>query len=177
MKSETLRTLLMDRAYGELTPETEELLDAYLRHEPDAAREARSMAEALLLAKRASAVVREREQLPAPRWLNAAYSEETQRRPWYSVPWLAYAACIAGGVLIGSAIIQTWQRPATQPLQVATSMPSQLQLSQERGGGTRFWSSANPLIDERAAGRRSLNRPVAQTGVPDAHEGVWRRNR
>jgi anti-sigma factor RsiW len=42
MKPETLNSFLLDRSLGELTPELDELLDAYLAHEPAASTRARA---------------------------------------------------------------------------------------------------------------------------------------
>lgn len=90
MNPKSLEALVMDRCLGELSPEAEELLDAYLEVRPDSRKLAAGVAEAIAVAGMAVTdspeffagqdpendhpAKREETNVPAPRWvwMNAA---------------------------------------------------------------------------------------------------------
>ena len=95
MKTETLRSLLVDRELGELAPDVAELLDAYLANMPEARAEADTMARTVHTAR--ETVRRFPELVATPSTTNATSRVETIRF-WFT-PSLAYAAAlIAVGV-------------------------------------------------------------------------------
>lgn len=115
MKPETLEALLLDRALGELPPETGELLDAYLAQNPAAADRAESYRATTALARQALAA-------GAPcRAATSAPSARVSPCPWRGVPsWTELsrlAACVALGGVIG------WLVPRGGPAE-AGSVPS-----------------------------------------------------
>lgn len=89
MKSETLRSLLVDRELGELAPEVVELLDAYLATVPEARAEADTMARTVHTARE---TVRRFPELVATAPITATSRIEAIR-PWFA-PSLAYAAAL-----------------------------------------------------------------------------------
>ena len=98
MKSETLRSLLVDRELGELAPDVVELLDAYLASVPEARAEAETMARTVHTARE---TVRRFPELAATAPITATSPVEVIR-PWFA-PSLAYAAA-----LIAVAVIAAW---------------------------------------------------------------------
>lgn len=98
MKSETLRSLLVDQELGELAPDVVELLEAYLATVPEARAEADAMAHTVHVARE---TVRRFPELVATPTATATSRVETIY-PWFA-PWLAYAA-----VLIAVAWIAAW---------------------------------------------------------------------
>jgi len=99
MKSETLRSLLIDKELGELAPEAVELLDAYLATVPDARCQADIVARTVHTTRQT--VRRFPELIATPSATNAASHIEVIRH-WFA-PSLAYAAA-----LIAVAGIAAW---------------------------------------------------------------------
>lgn len=97
MNPVTLDALLMDRALGELAPETAELLDAYLAQHPAAAARANELDATIGQARRLVSVTPV--PLPAPGFLGRA----SPRRWWRpeTPAWMPLAACLALGALLG----------------------------------------------------------------------------
>jgi hypothetical protein len=89
MKSETLRSLLVDRELGELAPDVVELLDTYLAFVPEARAEAETMARTVQTARE---TVRRFPDLAATAPMTATSRVEAIR-PWFA-PSLAYAATL-----------------------------------------------------------------------------------
>jgi len=90
MNQEIIERLVIDKASGELTPDTAALLDDWLRHEPGAKAEAAEIEETLALAKRALAREEEKAIL-RPKFRHAAW-----------LPWAAgMAACFVAGIGLG----------------------------------------------------------------------------
>ena len=98
MKSETLRSLLVDKELGELTPDVVELLDAYLTAVPEAQAEADAMTRTVETARE---TVRRFPELAATPTTTATLRTEVIRH-WFA-PSLAYAAA-----LIAVAGIAAW---------------------------------------------------------------------
>jgi anti-sigma factor RsiW len=97
---ETLEALLIDRAVGELAPDVEALLTAYLNQDPAAAQAARQVEETMDLARQVVALPRT-ENLPEPRFQPARW------RAWVLPAWhqlfhrYGWAAGIAAGLAVG----------------------------------------------------------------------------
>jgi hypothetical protein len=100
LERETLELLLLDQDAGALGADTEKLLEAYLRQEPHAASEAREIRATLALARKTLATAA----LPVlPKAKFDGYPESLVTslpgRAW--VPWLAAAASLAIGFVLG----------------------------------------------------------------------------
>jgi len=100
MKSENLETLFLDRALGELSPATRELLEEYLARNPAAARHADTLTATLQLARQAVALAPETPQRPL--------EMDTFRRARQTWRWrglmretLRLAACAVLGLALG----------------------------------------------------------------------------
>jgi hypothetical protein len=102
MNAETLERLIIDRNSGELTPEVEELLEAYLDGKPELAPEAEQMVETLRLAKLALAETRA-PVLPLPEFKGEfpAFAPRTKQHQFVHRWIYGMAACFVGGVLLG----------------------------------------------------------------------------
>jgi hypothetical protein len=134
MKPETLQALLLDRALGELPPETVELVDAYLVQNPQAAPLAEELAFTLQQTHRAVAVATKPE-LP-PLALADPDVATARQRGWGVVwfhEWGRLAACLAAGAAIGwsAHLLQTERNEPVVPsgaaapqLALRTELPS-----------------------------------------------------
>jgi anti-sigma factor RsiW len=142
MNAETLERLLIDRASGELPPDTSELLEAYLQATPQNAAAADAIKETLLLAKK-SLTPSSTPALPPPDFVRPTIFSVPANSPnWRFAQW-AYgmAACFIGGLVLGwfvtRAPVQPPQRapivinqPASQPVAVASGFWSASRLYQ-----------------------------------------------
>ena len=139
MKTETLETLLLDHALGELSPEVAELLETHLAHHPEAAQQADGLAATVQRARQAMAITQE-----APRRsLAVERLQQTQmtHRRWAFMWELArLAACVAFGLTLGwygqiarKATVAT--TPVTPPV-TAAGLPSAPESAND------FWSLA-----------------------------------
>lgn len=163
MKRETLQSLLIDRSLGELDPETDELLEAYLAHDGAAAEEARRMICAVDVARRAVARP-EPEFLPQARWLEddpKSVSFEGRRRFFEQL--LPLAACVVLGVGLGW-VLRNTERSDPRLTQVDVAQHSAV--VPETGGENRFWTMANPRLLRQ-------NHAVAPTR--QERKGIWNR--
>jgi len=107
MKTESLESLLLDRALGELAPEVEELLDAHLERDPAAACRAQALADTVQCGRRALAP--RAEELPHP------IAARHARLEW-SAAWslLKLAACLAIGLGLGWWLPRGNEQPAPE---------------------------------------------------------------
>jgi hypothetical protein len=100
MKPETLERLVIDRTLGELAPDTEELLVAYLDANADAARSVEDIRGVIETANRAARIGSAEEEegppLPSPRFV--AVASRGRRRPR-----AAWAKRVAAAAVIGLA--------------------------------------------------------------------------
>jgi hypothetical protein len=96
MKSETLRSLLIDKELGELAPEAVELLDAYLVAVPEVKSQADLVARTIHTARK---TVRRFPELVATPSTTSVTSHVEVIRHWFA-PSLAYAAALiaVGGI-------------------------------------------------------------------------------
>ena len=155
MKPESLEMLAMDRAFGELTSQAEELLDSWLAEHPDAAQSAAVVEDALALTRRV---------LPKETSLRGSMLEfssllaeqkRSESRAYFR-QWLQLAACLLVGLGVGWHLADVPSRPAPiaavypspAPAPVANAMPE----AQDTGG---IWSVAA----WRQRESRPINRP------------------
>ena len=143
MKPESLESLLIDRALGELPPEVKELLDAHLAANPGAARQAEAWARTWRVARRAAAPEGDARLHPRP----PALPRRRGLRNWkaHRAELLRLAACLAIGVATG------WGLFATPP--ASPGAPP------EAGRPTTFWSTTN-LMKEYGRPSEPKVRPV-----------------
>jgi len=99
----TLERLLIDRALGEISPDADELLEAYLSREPEGRRLLAQINETVELAKRAvSAPMREQERLcPLRRVAHLEMNARWRRFRKIAVASVLLLACISSGFGLG----------------------------------------------------------------------------
>jgi hypothetical protein len=136
MNTETLERLLIDRASGELPPDTAALLDAYLKSTSQAAGIAAVTDETLLLAKQALAPSSE-PVLPPPSFDRPLRILEHENKPdWRLAQWACgMAACFIGGLVLGSFLMRAPTPPALRTPVVANQTVAQAAPAQNG-----FWS-------------------------------------
>ena len=143
MKTETLETLLIDRALGELSPEVGELLETHLAGNPHAARNADNLAETVRLVRAATAGARTASDRPVPigRFRKTL---RTQRRRALIWDVTRLAACLVLGLALGSI-----SRPGRVPTSItgnsaaAFGLPADRDMAGVGAEGKGFWSLAN----------------------------------
>lgn len=171
MNDETLDALLIDRALGELAPEVDALLAAYLAHEPDHAARAQRLAGTIELARVAAAADATAPRRPTklPKWRAPRAAVGAFRR----VELIRLAACLALGVAAGWMADAQWsarKQPAARP--IAAAAPG-LKGAHDREG-TEFWSvnaltrgqALRPAID-RAPYRLRWESPGKQPSLEE----------
>jgi len=163
MKPETLERLVIDRMLGELAPDAEELLVAYLDANADAARsveDIRGLIETANRAVRIGSSPEEDPPLPAPRFV--ALASRGRRRPL-----AAWAKPVAAAAVIGLAfwLGSLGTRPNAEPRSVplvnsnATLAP---RTTHTTNGG--FWSLGE--LSRRTATRRESRLPAVNWPGP-----------
>jgi anti-sigma factor RsiW len=145
MKTETLDTLLLDRALGELTPEVAALLEDHLAQNPAAASRARELAATFQLARSAVALPHE-----APRPLDVERlrrAHQTERAGTRRREILRLAACLALGLTAGwlARTTPTKTEIAVSPV-VTTPTPREAATP-----SAHFWSRAHIAAQHNAA--------------------------
>lgn len=141
MKPESLEALLIDRALGELSPETSELLAEWCHEHPAATSSATTVTDAIALARqtapgiaRGSGAV-----LPAPAWLSA-------RRHWRPTEYLRLAAVLVLGAGLGWCL-----RPQATPRPHAVSpVPAAGVAAVPPATAPAFWSVSARVAALRA---------------------------
>jgi anti-sigma factor RsiW len=136
MNTEALERILIDRATGELPPDTAALLDAYLQSTPPAAEAAAAIEETLFLAKQALRPSSE-PALPPPTFARPLRILERESKPdWRLAQW-AYgmAACFAGGLVLGWFLMRTPGMPPHRQAIVVNQPPAQTVAA-----ASGFWS-------------------------------------
>ena len=141
MKPESIEMLAMDRAFGELTPQAEELLDAWLAAHPDAAHSVTVVDDALALTRRA---------LPEETSLRGSMLEfsslvaeqkRSESRAYFR-QWLQLAACLLVGLGVGWHLAGVPQHPnkavAANPLPAPAPIAPATPEAQDPG----IWSVA-----------------------------------
>lgn len=157
MKSETLESLLIDRAIGELPSDVAELLTAYLAQDPRAAQRADEFVSTLQHARQTVAAPKKAILPP----LALARFDRVAVRPARKIVWLGewmkLAAClVAGGLLGWSVHVLHWEQKSTPTVKAtADSHLARRDDLLERSSTTAgFWS-----IDALAAAH-ARNQPA-----------------
>jgi anti-sigma factor RsiW len=161
MKTETLETLLIDRALGALSPEVAELLESHLIQNPDAVRHAESVESTVRLARTAvaGAPVSTGHAPPLDR---VRKTLRVRRRQAFATELSKLAACLLLGLTIGL-IGRSGGSPAGAP-EVSAAVVGPLIASDAAnaaGGRNGFWSLANfapGKPEQSAAGVRQDSR-------------------
>jgi hypothetical protein len=152
MKPETLESLLLDRALGELSPPVAALLDEHLARDHAAARQAEVLAATLQLARRADPgpVQSVSGSLPDGPWLRRAAWQVRWRNNLLRLGQLA--ACLLLGVFLGRAIRphEASAAPGRPPLIVAAPVAGVAAAST-----TKFWSMTRRVAEQTSTSRRS----------------------
>ncbi len=160
LKTDILERLLIDRAVGELTPDTAALLDEWLRTQPKSSALATEITETLGLAKRVlkpavggaiSPVVKIRNAIILP------FEQPRSRRAWFGTQSRAMAASGVIGLAAGLLLMLPIQPPRDRrPSPVRGPFSSLTDLNSARGT-TEFWSMA----------RLRSHWPETRDGQPD----------
>jgi hypothetical protein len=162
MKPETLERLVIDRTLGELAPDAEELLVAYLDANADAARSVEDIRGLIETANRAVRIGPDEENRPLPSPRFVAAGSRGRRRPL-----AAWAKPVAAAAVIGLAfwLGSLGTRPNTEPRSVplvnsnATLSP---RTTHTTNGG--FWSLGE--LSRRNATRRESRLPAVNWPGP-----------
>jgi hypothetical protein len=176
MKQETLESLLMDQSLGQLEPDVEELLEAYIAEHPHYWQTAESIRQSTALAKQAVSCEMSDELPPFPKE-RIIHLEKTVRWKLFCKWGLSAAACLLIGTLIGIALTTRQdagnQQQFTNGGILATHMQS---ASDTRGLETAraFWSAekyTNLFMKDRIAPAEKRN----QTDIDRAIEKFRKR--
>jgi anti-sigma factor RsiW len=139
MDTETLDRLLIDRAAGELPPDTTALLDAWLEKEPEFAALARRTNETVRLAKLALDAARP---VRLPPLKTATLLPDRVRtsvvRRWRSDWVYGMAACFVAGLVAGLLVLREMPLPVAQPQFHAENTVAQAPRVE-----SEFWSVQN----------------------------------
>jgi len=162
MNPETLESLLLDRALGELSPPVTALLDEHLARDPAAARQAAGLAETLQLAHRAAigSVQPEPRVLPVGPWLHRAVGQARWRKNLLGLTQLA--ACLVLGIVLGRAIRPESPVPVQSPPAVMGWAPVSLAAA---GSQTKFWSLASRVAEQRSGSVRPRVRDASDQSL------------
>ncbi|PTY03761.1 hypothetical protein DB347_21250 [Opitutaceae bacterium EW11] len=141
MKPETLKSLIVDRALGELPPDVGELLDAYLENHPDLAAQAERTGKTTGLARAAMRVPAPSGTPSAlPRWKapDSVFNGAARRL------WLPLAASVTVGFLAGrfAAPRENGSAPMPQPPDLASSASVLARLPTQ--GTSALWTVPQP---------------------------------
>jgi len=154
MKPETLDALLIDRALGALSPEVDELLESYLVRNPDAVRQAGSLASVVQLARTAVGGPVESTGFSPP-MDRVRKALRAQRRRAFRWELGKLAACLLLGLGVGLVSRSGGGTdPGRDPAEAAVRPPiAAAEAAIVSGGRNGFWSLANlaPGRSEQAA--------------------------
>jgi len=155
MNPETLESLLLDRALGELSPPVAALLEEHLARDPAAARRAAALAETLHLARRSIADTTPTPALRSRTDLNWFRRAAWQARRQGNLIGLAkLAACLVLGIILGRAISPEPTSPETTRLATIVAAPA---ATANPGSHPKFWSLARAGEQRGAISRAGLN--------------------
>ncbi len=165
MKPETLDALLIDRSLGELSPEVEELLLAYLEADPAAAGRQTGLDATLRTARESVALKLDRPRRTTP------FAELSQGRPWrprVRIAWpeiLRLAAGLAAGIVLGW---QITRGPGAPKPESSTALHAVAALGESKPSPAGFWSVTRALA--QTDGRAARRQDRGPAGSP-----LWRR--
>jgi hypothetical protein len=156
MKNETLELLLLDRALGQLAPETAELVEEYLAQNPAAAVHATALSDTVGLAR---TTVRRDDAGPgrpeADGWARVSRAER-----WRTVAAQGWklAACVAVGIAVGWAAHRPV--PETGPVVAWVQPPVHARKTAEENPAAAFWIAERraAAANDRAAQPRTAMR-------------------
>jgi anti-sigma factor RsiW len=137
MKSETLDALLIDRALGELAPETNELLEAYLAQTPAAAGQAEATVRTVAEARRTAVPSGP---TTAPRFDSVAAALRREERRTRLRRGARIALRVAAGVVLGFGLGWLWFAPAPSPRRTALADHA---TAPRDDAANHFWSREN----------------------------------
>jgi anti-sigma factor RsiW len=160
MNPEALDRLLIDRAVGELPPDTSALLEAYLQTDPDASKQAVQLEKTMRLAKKALTPSPE-PALPVPAFNRPLRVVEDKSAPVRLLPQWAYgmAACFISGLAVGWFMIHPPAKPSPRETFVAARVAPLAAAPAESG----FWSVSR---------LSRLNSTAVATTSPQ-HQLIW----
>jgi anti-sigma factor RsiW len=139
MNAETLERLLIDRAAGELPPDTIELLDAWLEKEPELAALARRTDETIRLAKQVLGAPRP-VRLPPLKTMTVSPGRRQRSiaQRWRGDWVYGMAACFTAGLVAGLLVLREMPVPVTQPQALNAGAVAQAPRVE-----SEFWSVQN----------------------------------
>ena len=154
MDNETMERLLIDRRLGELPPDTQRLLDAYLQVSPADAAAIAEIDAVIDLAAQAlqPKTVMGPEELPP---LHLSVSQASWARP------LALAASILLAFFLGTRWVQSPDAPMERNVQITDALsPASLKPQASSLVNTDFWSVARyaPTRGDRAPSQPTVSR-------------------
>ena len=140
MNQESLESLLMDRAFGALPPETEQLLEAYLSEHPEHRDLARHIQQTADLARDAIAV---EAPLELPPLAIKRSARPQNARPYDTGRWISIAAGLIIGVGIGLLSNLAYRKPDIQESPIAVAQRSNPMKTRCNGldAAQAFWST------------------------------------
>lgn len=176
MKSETIESLLMDQSLEQLSPEVEELLEAYIAEHPQYQQTAESIRQSTVLAKQAVSCETVSELPPFPKE-RLTYLEKTNRWKLFSKWGLSAAACLLIGAFIGISLTQRQDVDRQQQFTRTGIITANMQTIPDTRGletARAFWSAekyANVFSKNRNASVEERN----QTDIDRAIEKFRKR--
>jgi len=160
LDSETLERILLDRSVGELSPDVEALLFAFLADNPQMAQMAKQADQTANMAHRALRLDHADKvaDLPPPAFLHKR-STRKRRRLLPALQTLAVAAVIVMAFWLGR---QTTPQPLHRPTLVQSRVDQHLETPVDSQGG--FWSVAR--LQRAYSSRPSSNHRMIQWPAP-----------
>lgn len=142
MNHQILESLLMDQTFGELSPECEQLLTAYLEEHPEYKTLTESISNAAAIGQQA--VIRETQQrLPSFSLERMQIAQKKETRKHCGRWWVSAAACLVFGILIGVLSTSGNERLSETDLIVGLEMLSVKTKAESPGleSAQAFWST------------------------------------
>jgi hypothetical protein len=176
MKPETIESLLMDQSLEQLSPDVEELLDAYIAEHPQYQQTALSFRQSAALAKQAVSYETTNELPPFPKE-RIIHVEATGRWKLFYKWGLSAAACLLIGALVGVSLTQRQEMSKQKILTNGSMLAAKMQTVPDTRGlesARAFWSAekyVNIFMKNRIAPAQKKN----QTDIDKAIEKFRKR--
>jgi anti-sigma factor RsiW len=176
MKRQTLESLLMDQSLEQLSPDVEELLEAYIAEHPQYLQTAESIRKSAALAKQALSSEAAKELPPFPKE-RIIHAKASGRWKLFCKWGLSAAACLLIGTLIGISLTQQQNMNMQQQLTNGSILADNMQTVPDVRGletARAFWSAEryeNLFMKNRAAPAEKRN----QTDIYKAMEKFRKR--